>query len=134
MERFIRCFLVCTSLLFAISLFIPDSAFACERCFGANVDTPTTQGIAFSMLALLGVTGGVSTGIVFFFLSIRKRSKMLYEASMEKLKHTSVPSSEVLNRLLDKINHSGYSSLTPHEKELLKKESKNQTPGDMEYA
>jgi hypothetical protein len=52
------------------------------------VDTPTTQGIALSMLALLGITGGVSTGVVLFFLNIRKRSKMLYEATLDKWKQT----------------------------------------------
>lgn len=133
MRGIVKYLFISAALMLAILLILPGSAFACERCFGANVDTPTTQGIAFSMLALLGITGGVSTGIVLFFLNIRKRSKMLYEASKEKLKHSSA-SGEVLNRLLDKINRSGYASLTTNEKELLKKVSRNQTSGDMEYA
>ena len=35
----------------------PDLALACERCFGASVDSPTTQGIQMAMLTLLGSVG-----------------------------------------------------------------------------
>ena len=123
MKKSLKYYFIYTAIVFAMLLILPQTASACERCFGANVDTPTTRGIAFSMLALLGITGGVSTGVIMFFLNIRKRTKMLYEASLEKLKHTSESRSEALNRLLDKINHSGYRSLTPAEKELLRKVS-----------
>lgn len=125
MKRISKYFFVFAALGLALLLILPQSAFACERCFGANVDTPTTQGIALSMLALLGITGGVSTGIVFFFLNIRKRSKLLYGASPAGLKTSSESRSEVLNRMLDKINRSGYRSLTSGEKELLRKASAN---------
>ena len=55
----------------------PDLALACERCFGASVDSPTTQGIQLAMLTLLGSVGLAGSGIVMFFFNMTKRSQML---------------------------------------------------------
>ena len=49
--------------------------FACDKCFGAQVDSPTTQGISMAMLALLGMTGGVGSGIILFFFRLKRRVK-----------------------------------------------------------
>ncbi len=63
-------------LTIAIFIFLPEIIFACDKCFGANVDTPVTQGIGFAMLALLGITGGVLGGISAFFIYLWRRSRM----------------------------------------------------------
>ena len=60
----------------AILIFLPQIIFACDKCFGANVDTPVTRGIGFAMLALLGITGSVMGGIGAFFIYLWRRSKM----------------------------------------------------------
>lgn len=58
-------------------IFDPVAAAACETCFGAKVDTPTTRGIALAMLLLVGMTGVVWGGIGAFFLHLRRRARML---------------------------------------------------------
>ena len=59
-----------------ILIILPGIIFACDKCFGANVDTPVTRGIGFAMLALLGITGSVLGGIGAFFIYLWRRSKM----------------------------------------------------------
>jgi hypothetical protein len=66
---------------FIVFLLIPQLSWACSKCFGANVNTATTQGIGFAMLGLLGITGFVSTGIVMFFWNMKKRSRILFNES-----------------------------------------------------
>jgi len=107
--------------LFMISLFVPKLALACQSCFGANVNTATTQGIAFAMLGLLGVTGVVSTGIVMFFLNIKKRAR-LFSQKVGVMDSTE-SKSETMDQLLDKMNKIGYEELSSQEKELLRKYS-----------
>lgn len=63
--------------LLLLLLLSPQTAFACEHCFGASVDTLTTRGIALAMAALLGFTGLVATGVVAFFRKISLRAKAL---------------------------------------------------------
>lgn len=55
----------------------PAIAVACDSCWGASVDTPTTRGITMAMLALIGMTSIVWGGIGAFFLHVRRRSHML---------------------------------------------------------
>jgi len=55
----------------------PSLAAACDSCWGASVDTPTTQGITMAMLALIGMTSVVWGGIGAFFLHVRRRGQML---------------------------------------------------------
>ncbi|MCI0530534.1 MAG: hypothetical protein L0Y74_01065, partial [candidate division Zixibacteria bacterium] len=62
--------------------FLPQIIFACDKCFGAKVDTPVTQGIGFAMLALLGITGSVLGGISAFFIYLWRRSKMFEEGKI----------------------------------------------------
>lgn len=65
------------SCLLLILLTLPQSALACEHCFGAAVDTLTTRGIAVSMAALLGFTGLVGTGVMKFFRDVARRARAL---------------------------------------------------------
>lgn len=60
----------------ALLIALPDIILACDKCFGAGVDTPVTQGISLAMMALLGITGSVLGGITAFFLFLRRRAKM----------------------------------------------------------
>lgn len=55
----------------------PSVVAACDSCWGASVDTPTTQGITMAMLALIGMTSLVWGGIGAFFLNARRRTQML---------------------------------------------------------
>jgi hypothetical protein len=63
--------------ILAILLVISGDLFACDKCFGAQVDTPTTQGIGMAMLTLLGMTGGIGSGVIFFFIRLKRRTKLL---------------------------------------------------------
>lgn len=54
-----------------------DPASACEMCWGAAVDNPTTRGISMAMLLLIGMTGVVGGGIGAFFYNVQRRSSML---------------------------------------------------------
>lgn len=49
---------------------------ACPTCYGAP-GSPMTDGMNMAILSLLGITGGVLTGVVAFFLYMRRRSMML---------------------------------------------------------
>ncbi len=63
--------------LILVLVALPQTAWACEHCFGAAVDTMTTRGIAISMAALLGFTGLVGTGVVNFFRKMTVRARLL---------------------------------------------------------
>lgn len=62
---------------------VPAGAHACEVCWGASVDTPTTRGIGMAMLALIGMTGVVGGGIGAFFYNIKRRSDLLAPGGLE---------------------------------------------------
>lgn len=62
---------------------VPAGAAACEVCWGASVDTPTTRGISMAMLALIGMTGVVGGGIGAFFYNIKRRSDLLEPGGLE---------------------------------------------------
>ncbi len=63
---------------FLAMLLLPEFIFACDKCFGAGaVDTPVTRGIGFAMLLLLGVTGGVLSAIVAFFIHMGRRAELI---------------------------------------------------------
>lgn len=103
-------------IYFTVFFLLPKLARACQSCFGANVNTATTQGIEIAMLALLGITGLVSTGIMLFFLNMKRRSKIHFlrlDSGQSK--------AELVDELLDKINERGYRRLSRNEREWLKK-------------
>lgn len=61
----------------AVWLASPSAAAACEMCWGARLDNPTTQGIGMAMLLLIGMTGLVGGGIGAFFYNMKRRSRLL---------------------------------------------------------
>ncbi len=66
-----------------LSALLPLAAVACEVCWGAGVDTPTTRGISMAMLALIGMTGLVGSAIGAFFYNMNRRSEMLQPGDLE---------------------------------------------------
>jgi len=64
-------------VLCGMALLAPGTAWACEHCFGANVDNETTRGIAMAMGALLGFTGLVASGVLSFFRKLNRRARAL---------------------------------------------------------
>ena len=71
-------------------LLLPQTAYACERCFGAGANGPVVQAISLSMLALLVMTVVVWGGIVTFFGNMEKRSKMLASGELVVLDNGKV--------------------------------------------
>ena len=70
-------------LLLGIALFaVPGVAAACPNCYGVIGDSEIAAGIRIAMLALVGVTGFVGTGIVLFFTNMRKRAKKLEDEEL----------------------------------------------------
>ena len=124
-------------LIVTVIQLLPNVVAACPRCFGAGVDSPITHGISMAMLSLVLFTGGVMTGIILFFLKMRKRMK-LYESGQlavseqgllvnyENLEPNLDPHEvdSIVDKLLDKINLTGYNSLTLQEKATLENASK----------
>ena len=117
-------------VLAGVALLLPETVYACEKCFGAGADSTVASAISLSMLALLVMTVVVWGGIVTFFNNIDKRAKKLASGELVVMDDGRVltatvahaadkPNREVLDELLDKINHKGYQSLTPEEKVLL---------------
>ena len=68
--------------MLVVMVFLPDAAFACDSCWGAKVDTPTTRGISLAMMALIGMTSIVWGGIGAFFLHVRRRTRLLEPGQM----------------------------------------------------
>ena len=54
----------------------PDEALACPNCYGAISNTEVAGGLQYAMLALLGVTSMIGTGVVLFFSNIKRRSQL----------------------------------------------------------
>lgn len=57
----------------------PVASLACERCFGALVDSPIITAISASMFLLLVLISGVFGGFVAFFRNIRSREQAIAE-------------------------------------------------------
>jgi hypothetical protein len=51
---------------------IPTMASACPVCYG-NAESPRVQGMNTAIMAMLGITGFVLTGIGTFFIMVVKR-------------------------------------------------------------
>ncbi|RPH37894.1 hypothetical protein EHM92_01515 [bacterium] len=60
--------------LFALLIAGQNMAFSCPVCFGA-LDDPATNGMAYAIITLLGITGGVLAGFVSFFLRLGRGSR-----------------------------------------------------------
>lgn len=52
-----------------------SQASACPVCYGAS-DSPMADGVNAAIIFLLGVTGTVLSGVVAFFVYMRKRTKL----------------------------------------------------------
>ena len=57
-------------------------AFTCPVCY-VDTDSPTSDGLTYAIGVLIGITGGVLSGIVAFFLYMRKRSKLTLNGSVD---------------------------------------------------
>jgi len=60
----------------------PATVAACEMCWGAALDNPTTRGISMAMLLLIGMIGMVGGGIGAFFYNAQRRSDRLGRSDM----------------------------------------------------
>lgn len=73
---------------------LPIVASACEICWGARVDTPTTRGISAAMASLIGIIGLVGGGIGAFFYNIKRRSDLLAPGDLEVTESGDIHSRE----------------------------------------
>lgn len=55
---------------------LPGEALACPNCYGAISNTEIAQGLQYAMLALIGATAMIGTGVVLFFSNMKKRSDL----------------------------------------------------------
>lgn len=70
-------------LLALIWTLAPTAVSACEVCWGASIDTPTTRGIGMAMLSLIAMTGLVGGGIGAFFYNMKRRADLLEPGDLE---------------------------------------------------
>ncbi|MEW5874213.1 MAG: LPXTG cell wall anchor domain-containing protein [Candidatus Zixiibacteriota bacterium] len=57
-----------------ICILHPATATACAVCYG-DPQAPMTNGMNMAILSLLGITGGVLSAFVAFFVFLRKRAR-----------------------------------------------------------
>jgi len=72
-----RLFMRTTALVAVLGVATPGVTLACERCFGAAVDSPVIAAISASMFLLIVLITGVFGGIVQFFRNVHEREKTL---------------------------------------------------------
>jgi heme/copper-type cytochrome/quinol oxidase subunit 2 len=65
-------------------LFGIQQSHACPNCYG-DPESPLTDGMNMAIVSLLGVTGGVLSGVVGFFLYLRRRFRLSGEQSSNTL-------------------------------------------------
>ncbi|MDP6578292.1 MAG: hypothetical protein QF416_07585 [Candidatus Marinimicrobia bacterium] len=53
----------------------PKILSACAVCYGAPADHPMTESLNLAIIALIGVTGTVLSGIATFFIFLVRREK-----------------------------------------------------------
>ena len=70
-------------MVVALTLSLPQIAYACATCFGA-ADAPMTKGMNNAILMLMAVVGVVYVGIGKVALDFRKRSRRLAEKERSK--------------------------------------------------
>lgn len=115
MKRTTRILSMC-GILMVVWLVRPETSLACEKCFGAAVDSPVVYAIGFSMLALLVTIIFVWGGIIAFFNNVERRGRLLANGLLFEAAGCD-PS--MLDGLLDKINRTGYEGLTAGERACL---------------
>ena len=67
------------------TFFLPDIAFACATCFG-DPNAAATQGMNKAIITMLGITGGVLSGIGSSIFILSRRSKKYYNSLNEHKK------------------------------------------------
>ena len=72
------------SFIFTILLF-PETVFACATCYG-NPNAAATQGMNKAIITMLGITGGVLSGIGSSIFILSRRSKKYYNSLNEHKK------------------------------------------------
>lgn len=60
-----------------IIMFLSELAWACATCYG-DPDSPATYGMNGAIITLLAVTGGVLSGVIGTFFSLKKKAKKFY--------------------------------------------------------
>ncbi len=70
-------------LVVVLFMVLPGKAWACPNCYGAISNTEIAQGLQYAMLALIGATAMIGTGVVLFFSNIKKRSEMHASGEIE---------------------------------------------------
>ncbi|MBS4028709.1 MAG: hypothetical protein KGZ58_08725 [Ignavibacteriales bacterium] len=68
-----KIFFYSTLLIITIQI-MNEPLFACPVCYGAP-DSPITEGMNKAIIAMLGITGFVLTGITSFFFMVRYKIK-----------------------------------------------------------
>ena len=71
-----RRFACLMSVTAALLVLMPSESLACPICFG-DPDSPVALGANWAMFTLLGVTGGVLSGVVGFMFHLMKRSRQV---------------------------------------------------------
>jgi hypothetical protein len=61
---------------------VVEIANACPVCYG-DPQSSTSDGLTYAIVALLSITGGVLSGVVAFFVYVRKRSKLTLNGSVD---------------------------------------------------
>ena len=75
-------------IIFSIIIF-PDFAFACATCYG-NPNAAATQGLNKAIITMLGITGGVLSGIGSSIFILSRRSKKYYNSLNEHKKSIDI--------------------------------------------
>lgn len=75
---------IAAAILAVVLLVLPQSGFACPVCYG-DPQSSMTDGMNMAIVSLLGVTGGVLTGVAAFFLFLRRRLRMLNQRFADKI-------------------------------------------------
>ena len=63
------------------TLIIPSQVAACPSCYG-NLQSPRSEGVNSAIMAMLGITGMVLTGISTFFFVVMRRRVRIYRSSL----------------------------------------------------
>jgi len=73
----IKRFAAALPALLLVCVFHPATALACAVCYG-DPQAPMTNGMNMAILSLLGITGGVLSAFVAFFVFLRKRARTVW--------------------------------------------------------
>ncbi len=75
---------VASLCVFSVWALIPEATLACERCFGAGVDSATVRAIGASMMVLIVLMGLMGGGIFSFFRRAHERAGKIERRAHER--------------------------------------------------